>query len=190
MPLIESLGQVKGLLCAKAEQAIGMPLKLRKVVKRGWLHPLRLGRKRRNCRFPWSTAEDDAVGFLAIGRQSRCVCRCVVVVPRPWFGTEPGSRIAFLGWILPTLKCGSDLNVILGDEVTESNFPINDYGQGRRLHPPDREFLIVDNRIGTRKIHADKPIRSASAAGCVRQSIVLAPWTKLVEPVADGVWGQ
>src|SRR5437868_6680922 len=30
----------------------------------------------------------------------------------------------------------------------------------------------------------------ASAAGGVRQSIVLAPWTKLVEPVADGVWSQ
>ena len=43
MPLIESLGEVKRLLCAKAEQTIGMPLKFRKVVKQRRLHPLRLG---------------------------------------------------------------------------------------------------------------------------------------------------
>jgi len=65
-------------------------------------------------------------------------------------------------------------------------FPDQRSWQGRRLHPPDRT-LIVDNRIGTRKIHADKPISSASAEGGVRQSIVFASRTKLVEPVADGV---
>ena len=112
-------------------------------------------------------------------------CRCPTVL-------RDGTRfpIAFLVWILPSLKCGNDLDVVFGNEAPESNFPINDHGQGRGLHPPDRKLLVVDNRIGTRKIHADKPISSASAAGGVRQSIVLAPWTKLVEPVADGVRSQ
>ena len=41
--LIESLGKVKGLLGAEAEQAIGMTLKFRKVVKQRCQHPLRLG---------------------------------------------------------------------------------------------------------------------------------------------------
>src|SRR5580704_18218449 len=87
MPLIESLGDVKGLLCAKAEQSIGMPLKFRKIVKQGWLHPLRLGRKRLDRRFPSTAAQDDLVGFLAIGRQSGCVCRSILVVARLCFET-------------------------------------------------------------------------------------------------------
>ena len=113
-------------------------------------------------------------------------CRC----PSFASGTEPGSLIAFLVWILSSLKCGNDLDVVFGDEAPESKFPINDHGQGRRLHPPDRKLLVVDNRIGARKIHADEPISSASATGGVRQSIVLASWTKLVEPLADGIWSQ
>ena len=113
MPLIQTLGEVKGLLCAEAEQSIGMPLKFRKVVKQGWLHPLRLGRKRLDRRFPCATAQDDAVGFLAIGRQSRCVCRSFVVVARPCFGTEPASRIAFLIWILPSLECGDESSRVM-----------------------------------------------------------------------------
>ena len=96
MPLIESLGEVKGLLCAKAEQTIGMPLKFCKVVRQRRLHPLRLGRERLDDRFPGSTAQDDAVGFLAIGWQSRCLCQAVVVVARLRLGTEPGPLIAFL----------------------------------------------------------------------------------------------
>ena len=43
VPLIESLGEVKGLLCAKTVQTIGMPLKFCKVVQQRRLHPLRLG---------------------------------------------------------------------------------------------------------------------------------------------------
>src|SRR5258708_33479244 len=103
MPLIQTLGEVKGLLCAEAEQSIGMPLKLRKVVKQGWLHPLRLGRKRLDRRFPCATAQDDAVGFLSIGRESRCVFRIVVVVARLCIRTQPGSRIRFLVLMLPFL---------------------------------------------------------------------------------------
>ena len=116
--------------------------------------------------------------------------RRVVVVAWLCLGTEPGSLIALLVWILPSLKCRNDLNVVLRDKTPESDFPINDHGQGRRLHPPDRKLLVVDNRIGTRKIHADEPISSASAAGGVRQSIVFAPGTKFVESLADGVRSQ
>src|SRR5260370_41614586 len=105
MPLIESLGEVKGLLCAKAEQTIGMPLKVLKVVRKRRLHPVRLGRERLDARFPRSTAQDDAVGFLAIGWQSRCLCQGVLVVARLCLGTEPGPLIAFVVRTIPSLKC-------------------------------------------------------------------------------------
>ena len=187
MPLIESLGEVESLLCAQTIQTIGVPLKFCKVIEQWRLHPLRLRSERLDGRFSRSAAQDDAVGFLAIGWQSRCLCQGVVVFTRFRRGTEPSSLITFVVWTLPSLKCCNHLHEVLGDEAPESNFPINDHGQGGRLHSTDRKFLVVDNRIGTRKIHADEPIGSASATGRVRQSIVLAPRTKLVEPLADGV---
>src|SRR5258708_35288929 len=101
MPVIESLGEVKGLLCAKAEQTIGMPLKFCKVVRQRRLHPVRLGRERLDDRFPRSTAQDDAVGFLAIGWQSGFLCQGVLVVARLFLGTAPWPLISFVVWTIP-----------------------------------------------------------------------------------------
>ena len=57
------------------------------------------------------------------------------------------------------------LNGVFGDEAPESEFAIDNHGQGRRLYPAHRKLLTIDDRIGTRQIHANKPIGSASSIG-------------------------
>ncbi len=190
VPLIESLGKVEGPLSAKAEQTIGMTLQLGEVVELGRLHPLSFGREGLDDRFPRTGPKDDVVGFLAIGWQSREVHLGVVVLVGLCSWTEPCPLIALLVRILPSLKCRDHLEEVFGDKAPESEFPIHNHGQGRRLHSSDRKLLTVDNRIGTRQIHANQPIGSASATGGVSQSIILTAGTKVVEPLADGIGGQ
>ena len=62
---------------------------------------------------------NDAVGFLAIGRQSRDVRLGVFVFARLGLRTEPCPFICFLGRIFPSLESRDDLDVVLGDEAPE-----------------------------------------------------------------------
>src|ERR1035437_2344458 len=127
VPLIESLGSIKGLLRAEAEQTIGMPLKFCKVVKQRGLHPPGLRRQRLDDRFPGMSTQDNQVGFLAIGRQSRCVRLSLVVLGRLCLGTKPRPLITFLLLICPSLKGCDTLHVVLGDKAPQSQFAIDNH---------------------------------------------------------------
>src|ERR1035441_3496972 len=117
VPLIEGLSSIEGLLRAEAEQTIGMPLKFCKVVKQRRWHPPGLRRQRLNDRLASMSTLDDEVGFLAIGRQSRCVRLGLVVPGRLCIGTKPRSLITILGLICLSLKGCDKLNVVLGDKL-------------------------------------------------------------------------
>ena len=82
------------------------------------------------------------------------------------------------------------LQVVLGNEVADSEFALHHHGERGRLHAADGEVLAVGERVGAGEVHADQPVGAAAAAGGVGEAVVVAAGAERVEAFADGVGGE
>ncbi len=81
--------------------------------------------------------------------------------------------------------------IVLGDEVADGQFALDEHGERGGLDAADRESsLVVGQGVGAREIHADQPIGAAAAAGGIGERIVVGAGAERVEAFADGVGSE
>ena len=69
---------------------------------------------------------------------------------------------------------GDHLEVVLGHELADGEFALDQHGQRRRLHAADARVVVVGERVGAGEVHPDQPVGPAAAARRVGERIVLA----------------
>ncbi len=74
MPLVERLGDVKRLLRAEAEEAVGVALQFGEIVERGGAMRCVSASIDSMARLAGAGARDDAAGFFAVGGSRMAIC--------------------------------------------------------------------------------------------------------------------
>ncbi len=80
--------------------------------------------------------------------------------------------------------------IVFRNKRADRQLPFHHHRERRRLHPPYRQFIAESQRVGARKVHADKPVGTASAPSGIGQGLVITGWFHRVEAAPNGFRSQ
>jgi hypothetical protein len=83
-----------------------------------------------------------------------------------------------------------DLPVILGNEVADREFALDQHGERGGLYAADGEVATEGQGVGAGEIHADQPVGSAAPACGVSEGVIVAARAEGFEAFANGVGGK
>ena len=156
--LVQVLREFERPLGTEPPKTVGVPLQLGKVVEQRGRHPPFLVRHGLdNPRAREFHTVNDGPRVLPVGRES------LGLVGGGFAGLEPRARVG------RGAERADNFDIRLGNELADLLFAFDEHCQRRRLHPADGKGLALRDRMRSRQIHSDQPIRLNTAAGCRRQ---------------------